>query len=214
MKNIVIKRLAVLLGLLMLVSCATAYYKTMEKFGYHKRDILVARVEDARDSQEEAGEQFKTTLEKFKEVVNFEGGQLEDKYYQLNDEYERATDRADEVTSRIDSVEKVAEDLFAEWQSELSEYSNADLRRASERTLRQTRAKYNKVVNAMRQMPPVLNRLKDQVLFLKHNLNARAIGSLEGTAAQLEDDVEDLLRDLEQSIQEANAFIDDLMEEE
>lgn len=200
---------------LLLVSCSTTYYKTMESFGIHKRDILVDRVEDARDSQEEAGEQFRTALESFRDVVDFEGGDLGRKYDQLNTEYERSEARAEEVSDRIGSVEKVAEALFEEWEDELEQYSNDNLRRSSERTLRDTRYKYSDLIRAMRRaeakMPPVLARLKDQVLFLKHNLNARAIGSLEGVSAELQGDVDDLLRELERSIAEANEFIEDML---
>jgi len=35
------------------------------------------------------------------------------------------------------------------------------------------------------QIAPVLKAFHDQVLFLKHNLNSRAIGSLKGTSATL-----------------------------
>jgi hypothetical protein len=69
-----------LAGVLALAGCQSTYYKTMETFGYHKREILVDRVEDARDSQEEAKEQFQSALEKFSAVVDFRGGELEDKY--------------------------------------------------------------------------------------------------------------------------------------
>ena len=209
-------RLLLLAGLAFLLSsCATAYYKTMESFGVHKREILVDRVEDARDSQEEAGEQFKTALEKFREVVNFDGGELERMYDQLSAEYERSEAKADEVHERIASVEKVAGDLFAEWENELNEYSDARLRRSSEQKLRKTRANYSQLIAAMRRaedkMPPVLAQLKDQVLFLKHNLNAQAIGSLQGVSTDLQGDVDELLRELEKSISEANKFIDQLL---
>jgi hypothetical protein len=198
----------------LLTSCATTYYKTMETFGVYKRDILVDRVEEARDSQEEAGEQFKSALESFRDVVDFEGGELERKYEQLNSEYERSEERAKEVSERIASVEKVANDLFAEWEKELDEYSDPNLRRSSERTLDQTRRKYSDLIRTMKKaeskMPPVLARLKDQVLFLKHNLNARAIGSLQGVASDLQLDVDDLLKELQKSIAEANEFIEGL----
>ena len=35
---------------LALGGCDTAYYKTMEQLGHHKRDIMVDRVESARDA--------------------------------------------------------------------------------------------------------------------------------------------------------------------
>lgn len=197
------------------VSCSTTYYKTMEAFGVHKREILVDRVEKARDSQEEAGEQFKTAMEKFREVVDFEGGELESRYDSLKEEYDRSEAQAEEVGDRIDAVERVAKDLFDEWDGELDEYSDDRLRRSSERTLRRTRDKYSDLVRAMRRaeskMPPVLSRLKDQVLFLKHNLNAQAIGSLEGVSAELQRDVDDLLDELESSIAEANEFIEEML---
>jgi hypothetical protein len=197
------------------LSCATTYYKTMETFGVHKRDILVDRVEDARDSQAEAGEQFHSALESFREVVDFDGGDLERRYDRLNAEYERSEARAEDVSDRISAVEEVAEDLFDEWEAELREYSDERLRRSSERTLRNTRDNYSDLIYAMKRaeakMPPVLARLKDQVLFLKHNLNAQAIGSLEGVSTELQGDVEDLLKELERSISEANEFIDGLL---
>jgi hypothetical protein len=200
---------------LFMLSCATTYYKTMESFGVHKRDILVDRVEEARDSQEEAGEQFRTAMESFREVVDFDGGELENEYDRLQDAYDRSEDRADEVSSRIASVERVAEDLFDEWETELDQYSDDRLRRSSERTLRHTRENYSDLIRAMKRaeakMPPVLARLKDQVLFLKHNLNAQAIGSLEGVSADLQGDVEDLLEELERSIAEANSFIQEML---
>ena len=207
--------LAVIGSSFLFLSCATTYYRTMEAFGLHKRDILVERVEEARDSQEEAGEQFQSALESFREVVDFEGGELERRYDRLNTEYERSEAKAQKVSKRIASVESVAEDLFDEWERELKEYSDEGLRRSSEKMLEQTQERYLDLIDAMRRaeakMPPVLARLNDQVLFLKHNLNAQAIGSLQGVADELELDVEDLLRELENSIAEANEFIEEML---
>ena len=70
----------------------------------------------------------------------------------------------------------VAEALFAEWQKELEDYSSDRLRRKSEDQLRTTRQRYEQLIGAMRRaeskIEPVLRPLRDQVLFIKHNLNA------------------------------------------
>ncbi|MBN2428938.1 MAG: DUF2959 domain-containing protein [Deltaproteobacteria bacterium] len=194
--------------------CQTAYYSTMEKFGVHKRDILVDRVEEARDSQDDAKEQFQSALGRFSAVLHFDGGDLEDKYKQLNDEYEESMERAEEVRDRIDSVEDVAEALFAEWSKELEQYSRSDLRRSSEKKLRETRSHYQRLIKAMRKaersMDPPLEAFQDQVLYLKHNLNARAIASLKGELASVKSDIGILIRDMEKSIAEADSFIKDL----
>jgi hypothetical protein len=199
-----------------LYGCETAYYGTMEKLGYHKRDLMVNRVESARDAQEDAKEEFESALEKFSSVLQFDGGDLEDKYDQLKTAYDRSSARAQTVRDRIDSVEDVAEDLFDEWEKELSEYASDSLRRSSARKLSETRRQYARLIGAMKRaekkMDPVLVAFNDQVLFLKHNLNARAIASLQTELVSVETEVNSLIRDMNASIKEANAFIKTMVE--
>mgnify|MGYP001829152154 FL=1 len=194
-----------------LTACSGTYYKTMESFGLEKRDILVDRVEDARDAQEEASEQFASALDQFRSVVAFDGGDLEKVYDRLNSEYERSRDDAAAVSERIDEVESVAEDLFEEWQRELDEFSRADLRRNSESLLRDTQRRYKQMMAAMRRaegsMDPVLESFQDQVLMLKHNLNARAIGALKNELGSIEKETARLITDMQNAIAEADTFI-------
>ena len=204
-----------LIGLLLVGSgCETVYYGTLEKFGVHKRDILVDRVSEARDGQEEAKEQFQTALEKFKAVTGYSGGDLELKYNELNAEYERSAEKAKNVQERIDKVEDVAEDLFAEWEKELEEYTSPNLRTTSQRQLMDTQVRYRQLIGAMRRaeekIQPVLNVFKDQVLFLKHNLNARAVASLKTELASIESEIGLLIAEMEKSINEANSFISEM----
>lgn len=201
-----------LLGLLS--ACESTYYDAMEQMGFHKRDILIDRIEEAQTSQEEGQEQFKSALEQYKSVVNFDGGELESIYNSLNDEYEDSVAAAEEIRDRIDAVESVANALFDEWESELGEYSNANLRRDSERQLADTKRRYERLLSAMRRaestIEPVLESLQDNVLYLKHNLNARAIASLKGELAGVDRDVTNLISAMQQAIDESNAFIEQM----
>ncbi len=212
--NLVILLVAFLLAL---AGCQTVYYSTMEKFGVHKRDIMVDRVEEARDSQEEAKEQFQSALEKFSSVLNFKGGELEDKYKTLKAEYDKSEAKANVVRDRIDAVEDVSEALFDEWEDELDQYSSASLRRDSEKKLSATQRQYKQLIRAMhkaeKKIEPVLNALRDQVLYLKHNLNAKAISSLQSELVTVESDIADLVREMEKSINQANSFIKTILEE-
>ncbi len=202
---------ALVLLLTMLGGCSTAYYATMESLGIEKRDILVDRVEEARDSQDDAAEQFASALDQFRALVDVDGGKLEKVYDRLNAEYERSVADAAAVKDRVDAVENVAEDLFSEWESELKDYSSASLRADSQRLLNDTRRRYRQLMKAMRKaeqsMKPVLDAFEDQVLVLKHNLNARAIGSLRNELDGIERDTERLVAAMRQSINEANEFI-------
>ncbi|CAD5379502.1 conserved exported hypothetical protein [Pseudomonas sp. OF001] len=198
-------------ALLLLAGCQSTYYAAMEKVGVHKRDILVDRVEAARDAQQEAKEQFRDALERYRSVVQVDGGELEERYRALDSEYRSSEDSANAVRARIAAVEDVAEALFDEWEGELAQYSNASLRSASARELARTRQDYRSLIQRMktaeRRIEPVLSVLRDQVLFLKHNLNARAIGALKGEYRTLQGNVDQLLRDMQRAIDESDAFV-------
>ncbi len=194
-----------------LSGCSGVYYGAMEEIGIPKRDILVSRVTKARNAQEDTVEQFASALEQFKSVVNFDGGSLEKTYNKLNASYEKSVDRADAVRERNDDVENVAKALFKEWENELGEYSDPNLRASSSRQLADTRRRYDGLMRAMRRaeasVNPVLKTFRDHVLFLKHNLNAQAIGSLRGELRSVELDTQRLIREMNASIAEADRFI-------
>lgn len=202
------------LVLALLGGCSSAYYKTMESMGIEKRDILVDRVEEARDAQDSASEQFASALDQFRATVNFDGGDLEEVYDRLNSEYESSSAEAEDVSEHINAVESVAEDLFNEWEQELDQYSKADMRRTSASLLKDTRTRYGKLMASMRRaersMEPVLEAFQDQVLFLKHNLNARAVGALRNELDSIERDTANLITQMQKAIAEANAFIDSM----
>ena len=200
------------------LGCQSVYYDAMEKMGYHKRDLMVSDVEKARDAQQEAKEQFKSALERFTTVLNVKGGELQDKYDTLNTEYEKSEAKANAVRDRIASVEDVSQALFEEWETELKEYSSTTLRRSSQKKLTQTRTQYAQLIKAMKRaetkMDPVLAKFKDQVLFLKHNLNAQAITSLKSELVSVEGNIASLIKEMETSIKEADSFIASMAKEQ
>lgn len=208
--SLIVKTL-LLATLTMSVGCSTVKYNTLEKVGIHKRDILVSNVKDTRDAQEDAQEQFQDALERFGNIVTIENTDLKKAYNQLKDEYEDSKDAAEEVSDQIDDVEQVADDLFEEWAEENTAYSDAVLRRNSESKLRDTKARYTEMLKSMKEseasMQPVLSSLYDNVLYLKHNLNAQAVGSLRTTFDELEGDIDILIERMNQSIARSNDFI-------
>jgi hypothetical protein len=204
-----------LLTALPALGCDSLYYKTMRTFGVEKRDLLVKRVRETRKSQEETKEQFQTALERFRTVIEVEGGKLEEKYETLNRELERSESRARDLHNHIKDVKDVSNDLFKEWRKELDQYSDRALRTASERELAQTRRRADAMIAAMERaeklVDPVLKPLRDRVLFLKHNLNALAIGALSKELVQVRTNVDTLVKELERSIAEADTFIKEMM---
>lgn len=205
------KKTLLLCTALLLAGCETAYLATMEKVGFHKRDILVDRIEDTQKAQQEGQQQFKDALAQFRSVVTIQGGELETVYDTLSSEYEDSEAAANEIHDRIAKVESVSEALFDEWQDEIEQYSNAAMKRDSAAKLRQTRQEYSRLIAAMKKaeksLDPALTAMRDQVLYLKHNLNARAIASLKGELKTIDANVSTLLANMQRSIEESDRFI-------
>ena len=201
-----------LLGVLTTLSaCQSTYYSAMEKVGVHKRDILVDRVDEAKQAQADAQVEFQDALTQFRAVVSFQGGDLEALYDRLNGEFEDSQAAAETIRERIDKVESVAEALFDEWEDELDLYTNARLKAESQTKLTDTKRRYKTLLASMRKaeksMKPVLNALQDNVLYLKHNLNASAIGALKGELSDIDRDVSALIRNMNAAIKESDSFI-------
>jgi gas vesicle protein len=202
---------SVLFVFLFCAGCQTTYYAVWEKLGKEKRHLLKDQVEKAQSEQQDASEQFKDALTRIKELYGFEGGDLEKFYNKLKSDYEESERRAEAVRSRIEKVEQVAEDLFTEWELEIDEISNKQFRMNSRASLRDTKQRYARLRSAMTKaegsMVPVLTRLKDYVLYLKHNLNAQAIGFLRREVGNIEVEVQGLIQDITQSVAEADNFL-------
>ena len=196
---------------MLLLGCASAYYDALESIGVHKRDIFVDRIEESLEVRKEGQAQFESALEQFKTTVDFDGGGLEKAYNLFNDEYEESEEAANAITEHISAVESVADALFEEWSDELDLYTSPSLRRARERQYKSTQKKYQRLLASMRRveesMQPVLATMRDNVLFLKHNLNARAIDTLKGELGSINRDMSKLVKNMQRSIAEAEAFI-------
>ena len=212
MKSAANQRIALACTALILASsCSVFYYAAMEKLGKEKRDILVKRLIAVKKDQQATKEQLKTTLQAFQEVTGFKGGDLEKTYNKLNKEYESSEGRAKKLKSHVDAVDSVAKSMFAEWQKEIGEMHNASLKAQSQALLRTAQQQHVQYMRNMRRteesIQPVLQAFSDQVIFLKHNLNARAISSLKKTSSQIDAQAAALIRDIDASSQQADSYI-------
>jgi hypothetical protein len=199
------------ISILSLTACRSVYYSAYEKVGVYKRDLLKKRVVAARDEQKEAQEEFKDALTRLKEISGFEGGELEKRYRQLQSNYEDAADRVAAVHKRVADVEAVAQDLFVEWDKENRQIETESLRRVSREQLNETRRRYDDMIGALKEaegrMDPVLKKLQDYVLVLKHSLNAQAVASLRGESIRIQEDIARLLDEMSASIAQADEFV-------
>jgi hypothetical protein len=108
-------------------------------------------------------------------------------------------------------MDQIARDLFREWETELKSITSAELREADRRQLEETKRRYEELYAASRRaessMEPVLAKFRDYVLYLKHNLNAQAVGALQGEAAKIQIDISKLIEEMNASIRQADEFL-------
>ncbi|MGI9234805.1 MAG: DUF2959 family protein [Woeseiaceae bacterium] len=210
--NLQILRIAaVLFWFVGLTGCASVQYSALEKVGVHKRDILVDRVEDARDAQADTRENLMSAYEELSALIGYEGGELKEKYERLSEAVDDAGDATEELDDRLVAIDRVSKDLFDEWESELDLYTDQRLRADQADKLALARRRFSQMRSRMQKardrVDPVMAILTDNVLFLKHSLNAQALTALRGQAATLENQVDALIRDMQLAIDEADAFI-------
>lgn len=207
---------AALVATAVTAGCSSAYYSAWEMLGQEKRDLLRSNVESVKQEQQAAADDFEDALERLRSLYDIDGDKLEKTYDKLKDDAEDAENRAQDIRDRIDKIDSIANDLFKEWDQEIGEISNAGYRQKSRAKLNETKYKYNALAASLEKseasMDPVLTHLNDNVLFLKHNLNAAAIGGLAADMEGIETDIEQLIADMRASISEADSFLKTLPE--
>lgn len=197
---------------LLLTGCTTIYNATMEGvFGYEKRELFKKSVTALQSEQKDAQKEFTDALTRLKQLYGFSGGELESVYEKVKSSYERCDGEAKAVHTRIENMEDLAKSMFSEWEKEIQQYTNPNLAATSREQLRLTKDRYAQLYRTVREaesaMQPVLGQLKDNVLFLKHNLNASAIGSLQGEAVGIQKQIEQLLTQMNTAIAASDSFI-------
>jgi hypothetical protein len=201
-----------LLCLLFATGCTTIYNSTMEGvFGYEKRKLFKKSVTSLQSEQKDAQKEFADALTRLKQLYGFTGGELESVYEKVKTSYERCDSEAKAVHKRIGKMEDLANSMFGEWEKEIQQYTNPNLATTSREQLRLTKDRYAQLSRTVRQaeaaMQPVLAQLTDNVLFLKHNLNASAVGSLQVEASGIQQQIEQLLTQIYTAIAASDSFI-------
>lgn len=197
---------------LLLSGCQGLYNSALENvFGFEKRELLEKSVQSVKGDQVKAQEEFQDALTELKKLYGFEGGNLEKMYDRFKGEYEDSAEQAEKVRERIGNMERIAKSMFSEWSDEIKDYENKEFARDSRAKLENTKERYGVLIRSAREseaaMQPILRKLNDHVLYLKHNLNAASVGALEGEAADIQADVEELTKRMDHSIREADSFV-------
>jgi len=203
---------------LLLTGCSSTYYKIWEKLGREKRDLLVSHVGAVKEEQAESTEQIKDALTRLQESYGKPDTKLQAFYDRLKADDTEAQEKAKTLRSRIDRMNTTARDLFKEWEKEIEEFSNPEYKSKSRANLDRSKTRFQALSNALKQstsrMKPLLTRLHETTIFLKHNLNAQSLGTLKKEGREIERSLEALLKQINTAQKEADDFLNTISNEE
>jgi len=197
---------------LLTTGCQRFYNSALENvLGFEKRELLQKSVQSVKTDQVKAQEEFQDAMTELKKLYGFDGGNLEKMYNKFKGAYEDSSEQAGKVNERVDNMNRIAKSMFSEWSGEIRQYESKEFAADSQRKLDLTRERYEVLIKSAREseaaMKPILKKLNDHVLYLKHNLNAASVGTIQGETKSIQTDVEELTRRMNESIREADNFI-------
>jgi hypothetical protein len=204
--------LALAASLLGLASCQSMPYVSFLKLGKaDHREAMLEEARDCRETQLSIQQDFTEIFDLFGKLIQAQAEELESLHGDLNDVLDTCEDDLEDLREHIAELEGQSADLFEEWSADLELFDNPRLRAKSERMLDDTRQRFERFVaalgNAEVAIDPVLSAYQDYVLFFNHNLNPRAIVTLEDTYPELLEDVAALKRTMNKTLKETDDFI-------
>jgi chromosome segregation ATPase len=203
-----------LLLVILSTSCSTVYYNFWEFLGQEKRELLQTELENITEDQSDVKEDFQDTLTKIRSEYSYKEGSLEKTYDELSGDYKSLNSQAENLSKRIVKAQDIASDLFQEWKEEAWKITNIEFRKESLKKRVSTMTKFKVTVKAIKavesNMQRVLTKLNDRVLYLKHNLNAKAIGKIKIELKNIEGEIVALIKQINRSNDQANSFIKEM----
>jgi len=175
------------------------------------QEDLVDSVRAADEEAVEARTDFDAAFALYQRVTTPQAAELDDLADDFADAIESCRERFEDLATRRTKVDEEATTLFQGWNEELGRYSLELMREKSAAMLADTEKRTERVTKALERlqtrMEPVVKKLEDYALFFHHNLNPRAIATLEDTYKDFDAEYRALVSELEKTRAEITQFL-------
>jgi DNA repair exonuclease SbcCD ATPase subunit len=155
--------------------------------------------------------QLQKTMDVYNGLMADDAKDRKSLYKKLQSEMDNTDKRRAEIRVRADEMRAEADTLFKSWADSAAAITNAELRKKSEDRLAQTKASYAEIgtvgQRAIDLYGPVMKALQDQVTYLGHDLNPSAVASLKPEAAKVNDQANELVKRIDDTISTTNTAI-------
>jgi hypothetical protein len=175
------------------------------------QEDLVARARGAEKDIQEARADFAAASQLYQRLSSPQAVELEKLSGEFEDAVETCEDRAEDMADRIEAIREETVGLVKDWTEELARFSSDAVRKKSEAQMRDTEAYAQRLIAALERLQgrvqPVLLKLQDYELFFEHNLNARAIATLQDTYKDFDNEFRAFESELGKAQGEITAFL-------
>lgn len=179
--------------------------------GEKQIDKLVDRAGDTIAAIRAARRQVSTTVSDYNQILDGEAEDNRAAYKKLQKALKKSEKSAAAVGAQAEKMDLAASDYFAGWEASLSEITSDDMRTRSEERMKETRERYDGILQAGRQageaFRPFVTQLKDQIVFLGHDLNPAAIEDLQDDAEKLNSQAKEVFSRVDETMRTALRYM-------
>ena len=179
--------------------------------GVRQTERLAKKAEALIDSVNDAQEQVRAALAAHRALVFGGETDLRKPYRALDREIDRSAKKRETVRRKAEAARAEATDYFRAWAGSLPLIEDDDLRGRSEVRLRDSRARFDGIVDAglraAAAYEPFVARLRDQWNYLGHDLNRSGIESLRPDAEKVASEGDQLLAEIDDSLRQSREYV-------
>lgn len=182
--------------------------------GLKRTDSLIKKAEDLVKETTSAREQIGKTLDTYNSIFAADTKDVRKAYKAVEGEMGKTEKKREDVRKNLDAMKVEADAYFASWKESLQQIGNPDLRKKSETRMGETRAKFDGILGtigeARQAYEPFITSMKDQWVYLGHDLNPSGISSLKPEHDKLNAQGKELFGKIDASTKKATEYINSL----
>lgn len=182
--------------------------------GLKQTDNLIKKAEELVEETVSAKGQISKTLDTYNSLFAEDVEDVRKAYKSVESEMEKTEKQREQVSKKLDEMKTEAEKYFTGWSESLQQIGNEDLRKRSESRMAETRSHFDGILDSVREAreayDPFMTNMKDQWMYLGHDLNPDGIASLKPDAEKLNGQAKELFEKIDAGMNKAEEYIDSL----
>ena len=171
--------------------------------GHDRAKDFYEKIDEAENELEETRKRFQKASARYERMLSAKSNQRKDRYEDFVDQTKECEDKREKLDERLEEMDKQAKKFFDAWRKSSKKIGDNGLRSRSHERLEASRVRYERLSDSyrgvMEHYTPLTKAMRDQIVYLSHELNAESTASLSEDAAKIQARVEGFLHLVDES---------------